>query len=61
MTGREELLTEHAMQWSRRKIEGLAHYLAKRYEKVFEMYKVYHSTTCISVPLLSFFTWYTVT
>lgn len=29
---------EHAMQWNRRKIEGLARYLAKRYEKVFKMY-----------------------
>lgn len=34
ITGREERLTEHAMQWNRRKIEGLARSLSKRYEKV---------------------------
>ena len=32
--GREELLTEHAIQWNRKKIEGLPRSLAKRYNKV---------------------------
>lgn len=32
--GREELLTEHAMKWNRRKIEGLPRSLSKRYTKV---------------------------
>lgn len=32
--GREELLTEHAMKWNRRKIEGLPHSLSKHYIKV---------------------------
>lgn len=32
--GREEILTEHALEWNRRKIEGLPQSLAKRYKKV---------------------------
>lgn len=33
-TGREELLTEHAMDWNKRKIKKLSSLLAKRYAKV---------------------------
>ena len=33
-TGREELLTEHALQWNRKKVERLPQSLAKRYTKV---------------------------
>lgn len=33
-TGREELLTEHALQWNRKKVEKLPQSLAKRYTKV---------------------------
>ena len=33
-TAREELLTEHALQWNRRKVERLPQSLAKRYKKV---------------------------
>ena len=33
-TAREELLTEHALQWNRRKVEHLPQSLAKRYKKV---------------------------
>ena len=36
--GREELLTEHAMHWNRRKIESLAAALAKRLTKVITLY-----------------------
>ena len=32
--GREELLTEHALQWNRKKVEKLPQSLAKRYTKV---------------------------
>ena len=33
-TGREELLTEHALQWNRKKVEKVPQSLAKRYTKV---------------------------
>lgn len=37
LSGREELLTEHAIFWNRKKIEGLPRSLAKRYTKVSEL------------------------
>ena len=39
--GREELLTEHAMSWNKRKIVGLPVFLSKRYAKVGVTYLVY--------------------
>lgn len=39
--GREELLTEHAMSWNKRKIVGLPVFLSKRYAKVRVTYLVY--------------------
>ncbi|XP_032232016.2 uncharacterized protein LOC116605656 isoform X1 [Nematostella vectensis] len=32
--GREELLTEHALEWNRRKIVGMPSYLARKYKRV---------------------------
>ena len=34
LSGREELLTEHALTWNKRKIKKMAVYLAKRFTKV---------------------------
>ena len=33
-TDREELITEHALSWNRRKIVGMVQSLAKRYTRV---------------------------
>ncbi|EDO42599.1 predicted protein [Nematostella vectensis] len=34
LSGREELLTEHALEWNRRKIVGMSSYLARKYKRV---------------------------
>ena len=41
LSGREELLTEHALTWNKRKIKKMAVYLAKRFTKVGLNKKIY--------------------
>ena len=48
---REELITEHALRWNKRKIVGMVQSLARRYTRVGKMYIMW----CTDEDMIFFF------